>query len=153
MQVIGYNTTIHGTTSKTLISYIERVCNYLNLDQYGYALIDIKFSKDLPGNAGGYCDGDDEDINVEIARNDAAGRIPMKDLMVNIAHELVHAHQMASGRLVNMGLTMRTNDHGEHYMGNVTIFDGVDYENVPYDQQPWEIEAYNLEKVVYEECK
>jgi len=146
------NIEIVGTKNKKLIAYIERVYNYLGLDNT-WAFVDFEITKECAGGAGGYCDGDDETINIEIARQDAMGRIPMKNLMINIAHEMVHAKQMASGRLVNKGFVFRKNDNGQQVMTTKQIFDGQEYVGVRYDEQPWEIEAYELENVVYEACK
>lgn len=146
-----YNMIIQGTTNQKLLAYVERVYNYLGLDEFEDCLIDLDFVKECSGGAGGYCNGDDEEIQVELARQDAAGRIPMKDLMINIAHELVHAQQMASGRLVNKGFVFRDDNPG--VMTTKQIFDGQEYVGVNYKDQPWEIEAYNLEEVIYNECK
>ena len=146
-----YNMIVQGTVNKKLIAYVERVYNYLGLAEFEECLIDLDFVKECAGGAGGYCDGDDEEIRVELARQDAVGRIPMKDLMINIAHELVHAQQMASGRLVNKGFVFCDNNPGA--LVTKQIFDGQEYVGVPYKDQPWEIEAYNLEEVIYEECK
>lgn len=146
-----YNMIVQGTVNKKLIAYVERVYNYLGLAEFEECLIDLDFVKECAGGAGGYCDGDDEEIRVELARQDAVGRIPMKDLMINIAHELVHAQQMASGRLVNKGFVFR--DDNPEVLAVKQVFDGQEYVGVPYNEQPWEIEAYNLEKVIYEECK
>lgn len=146
-----YNMIVQGTTNQKLLAYVERVYNYLGLDEFEECLIDLDFVKECSGGAGGYCNGDDEEIQVELARQDAAGRIPMKDLMINIAHELVHAQQMASGRLVNKGFVFRDDNPG--VMTTKQIFDGQEYVGVNYKDQPWEIEAYNLEEVIYNECK
>jgi hypothetical protein len=146
-----YNMIVQGTVNKKLIAYIERVYNYLGLAEFEDCLIDLDFVKECAGGAGGYCDGDDEMINVEIARQDAVGRIPMKNLMINIAHELVHVQQMASGRLVNKGFVFR--DDNPDVLTTKQIFEGKEYIGVRYDEQPWEIEAYKLEEVVYEVCK
>lgn len=146
-----YNMIIQGTKSQKLINYVERVYNYLGLDEYEDVLIDFDFRPKLVGNAGGYCDGDDEMINVEIARSDAVGKISMKDLMINIAHELVHAQQIASGRLINKGFVFRKDNPGA--LTTKQIFDGQEYIGTPYAEQPWEIEAYGLENKIYEECK
>ena len=146
-----YNMNVQGTVNKKLIAYVERVYNYLGLDEFEDCYIDLDFVKECAGGAGGYCNGDDEEIQVELARQDAVGRIPMKDLMINIAHELVHAQQMASGRLVNKGFVFR--DDNPEVLAVKQVFDGQEYVGVRYDEQPWEIEAYNLEKVIYEECK
>ena len=144
---------VQGTVNQKLIDYVERVYNYLGLDEYEDCLFDFDFVPRCDANAGGFCNGDEEYVQVELARSDAVGRIPMKDLMINIAHELVHAQQIASGRLVNKGFVFRKNDDGEQVLTLAQIFDGTEYVGVKYKDQPWEIEAYAKEKEIYEACK
>lgn len=148
-----YNMNVQGTVNQKLIDYVERVYNYLGLDEYEDCLFDLEFVPRCDANAGGFCNGDEELVIVELARSDAVGRIPMQDLMVNIAHELVHAQQLASGRLVNKGFVFRTNEEGEQILTLSQVFDGVEYTGVKYKDQPWEIEAYAKEKEIYEACK
>ena len=148
-----YNMNIQGTKDQKLISYIERVYNNLGLYQFEDCFIDIDFQKECSGGAGGYCDGDQEEIQVELARQDSVGRIPMNDLKINIAHELVHAQQIASGRLVNKGFVFRNENDGSKTLTSKQIFEGKEYIGVRYDEQPWEIEAYKLEKEIFEACK
>lgn len=148
-----YNMSINGTTNKNLIAYVERVYAYLGLDEFEDCYFEMDFSPRCDANAGGFCNGDDEEVSIEIARNDAAGRIPMNELKVNIAHELVHAQQLASGRLINKGFTFRKNEDGLDVLTLKQIFDGVEYIGVKYKDQPWEIEAYAKENEIYEACK
>lgn len=145
-----YNLDIFGTKDQKLIDYVERVYNHLGLDEYQDCEFTVDFRPRCDANAGGFCNGDEEEVFVEIARNDAVGRIPKKELMINIAHELVHAYQLASGRLINKGFVFR--DDNPDVLTTKQIFDGVEYVGVAYRDQPWEIEAYNLEKVIYEKC-
>lgn len=144
--------TITGTTSKKLIAYIEKVYSHLNIDDFD-AIVDVDIVSKCAANAGGFCDGDDDMVNVEIARYDAYGKIPTKQLMINLAHEMIHAHQIASGRLVNGGLAFRTAEDGSQYMATKQVFEGIDYVGVSYNDQPWEKEAYDAEEEVYEACK
>lgn len=147
------NLEILGTKSKKLIAYIERVYDYLGLDQYE-AIVEVELVKESAGGAGGYANGDEDFVTIEIARNDHVGKIPTKDLMVNIAHEMVHAQQLASGRLINKGFAFRKDElNGGNLLLTRQIFEGKEYVGVPYSEQLWEIEAYELEKTVYEECK
>lgn len=148
-----YNMSINGTTNKNLIAYIERVYDYLGLEQFEDCYFEMDFSPRCDANAGGFCNGDDEEVSIEIARNDAAGRIPMNEIKVNIAHEMVHAHQLASGRLINKGFTFRKNEDGLDVLTLKQVFDGVEYIGVAYRDQPWEIEAYAKENEIYEACK
>lgn len=146
-----YNMHIEGTEDQKLIDYVERVYFHLGLNIYEDCYFNVDFRPRCDGNAGGFCNGDEEEVFVEIARNDAVGRIPKKELMINIAHELVHAYQIASGRLVNKGFVFR--DDNPDVLTMKQIFDGVEYVGVAYRDQPWEIEAYDLEEKVYEACK
>ena len=149
-----YNMIIQGTVDKKLIAYVERVYNYLGLDKFEDCFFELDFVKECSGGAGGYCNGDDEEVQVELARQDYVGRIPKKNLLINIAHELVHAHQLASGRLINKGFVFRNYDeNGSKVMTTKQIFEGKEYIGVRYDEQPWEIEAYQLEEVIYGVCK
>lgn len=144
---------VYGTKSKSLLAYIDRVADYLELDAYD-AFYDINIVRDCAGGAGGYCNGDEDIVDIEIARNDSAGKIPMKDMMINIAHEMVHAQQMASGRLINKGFVFRTDEtNGDQVLTTKQIFEGKEYIGVEYNDQPWEIEAYKLEKEIYNACK
>jgi len=144
--------TITGTKSKSLTAYIERVYNYLYLHQSD-AFVDVNLVPELPGNAGGYCDGDVDEINVDIARKDACGTISKKDLLINIAHEMVHAQQISSRMLENGGIVLVEDPSGNKKMTTKQIWGGKEYIGTPYADQPWEIEAYELENKVYEECK
>jgi len=144
---------IKGTTSKKLLSYIERVYDHLGLAEYQDCDFEVNLVPKCHANAGGFCNGDDEFVEVELARSDAAGRIPTEELKINIAHELVHAQQLASGRLVNKGFALRTNEQGEQTLTTQQVFDGVNYIGVEYKDQPWEIEAYEKESKIYEACR
>jgi len=146
------NLDIIGTQSKSLIAYIERVYDYLQLDAFD-ALVDVEIVKECAAGAGGYANGDEDHVCIEIARNDRAGKVPTKDLMINIAHEMVHARQLAEGRLVNKGFVFRKGQDGSQQLTTKQIFDGKAYVGVPYAEHPWEIEAYALEEVVYGACK
>lgn len=141
---------ITGTTSSKLIAYIDRVAAHLGLDDYD-TYFELAIVKQCDAMAGGFAYGDDETVCVEIARNDSQGKVPMKDMMINIAHELIHAQQLASGRLVDNGMVLRTTDEGEA-LSISRKFDGVEYVDLAYDDQPWEIEAYANEEKVYDAC-
>jgi hypothetical protein len=138
---------IVGTKSKKLIEYINRASDYLELYNTE-ALFILEVHKNCASNAGGYCNGDQDSVLIEIAREDAQGKIHLDDMKINIAHELVHAKQISEGRLVNLGFVLK---------GNALIYcwewKGREYTEIAYEDQPWEIEAYALEKEVYEACR
>ena len=58
--------------------------------------VDISFVKEADGSYG-YCVGDDELSEVFIAKNIDGVPIPYREMMVTLAHELVHAKQFAYG--------------------------------------------------------
>lgn len=135
---------ITGTKSKKLIAYIERVVEHLDLK---HQLIELEIKSTCDNNAGGYCHGDEEEVQIEIARSDAAGKLPTHHLMINIAHELIHAQQMHTGRMNHVGMTLT--EAGFSYS---VLWDGEEGFHLPYMEQPWEIDAYARELEVYEAC-
>ena len=139
---------VTGTTNKKLLAYIVRVAAYLDVQD-----VDIDIVKSCAGDAGGYCDGDLDWCNIEIARNDAVGKVPMYQLMINIAHEMVHASQILTGRLVNKGMVMRHDFNVPVGLSFQWEWEGNLYTDLPYDDHPWEHEAYALEEKVYNICK
>ena len=89
-----------------------------------------------------------EFVEIEIAREDAQGKIPLSDMMVIIAHELVHAKQISEGRLINHGFVEK-----EENLLYCWEWEGREFSAIAYEDQPWEIEAYALEKEIYEACR
>lgn len=79
--------------------------------------------------AWGYCHGDTHDIDIDINRT-----IPFEDQMQTLAHEMVHAKQFLRKELD----------------GN--LWKKRNYDNVKYDDQPWEKEANKMEKQLYKRC-
>lgn len=120
---------ITGTTSKSLLGYIDRVAEFFSVYD-----VDIDFVDSLDGLLG-ICSGDTNWCFIEIARKDAWGRVPMDQLKLAIAHEMTHAWQMLEGRFTG------------------TEWEGVCYKGVDYKDLPWEHEAYEMERIVYEDCK
>ena len=104
--------------------------------------------KKCDGDAGGYCYGDAEDIDIEIATHVQGEALDIETIKTNIAHEMIHAQQIASGRL---------NDHGiqivDECLVKVAEWDGEYHTNTKYDDQPWEIDAYAREAQVAQEAK
>jgi|TARA_B110000259_G_scaffold185114_1_gene233489 hypothetical protein len=101
------------------------------------ALIEFDYVKELAGNTAGLCDGDTKHVEITLSENysfECGDTAPYCDqeLASNIAHELVHASQFIRGMMNN-----------ENYLWN-----GIDYQDCAYADQPWEIEAYSMEKVL-----
>ena len=127
--------------------YISAVAAVLDLDKYD-SDIRIDLMKKCDGDAGGYCYGDAEDIDIEIATHVQGEALDIETIKTNIAHEMIHAQQIASGRL---------NDHGiqiiDECLVKVAEWDGEYHTNTKYDDQPWEIDAYTREAQVAQEAK
>ena len=126
--------------------YINAVAAVLDLDKYmGDLRIELKRKCDA--DAGGFCYGEVDDIDIEIATHVMGEALPIEQIKINIAHEMVHAQQLASGRLLDHGIQI-VND----CLVKVSEWDGEYHTNTPYDDQPWEIDAYAREKEVMEEA-
>jgi len=143
---------VTGTKSKKLISYIQRVAEYLELDKYD-TFYELNVQKKCDSDAGGYAHGDDNDVSIEISRTAQGERYTQEELKINIAHELIHAQQLASRRLYNKGFIFKQLNKTEKCLAYAHEWEGELYVDTPYDDQPWEIEAYENEKKVYEICK
>ena len=106
--------------------------------------IELDFDIDYEDTALGYCSGDDEEVNISLSNRIVDTD---EDITEVIAHELIHAEQYLSGRLIsNTPCT--------------TIFDGVEYISFgtamsyeSYVNQPWEKEAYEGQKALAEKIK
>lgn len=67
-------------------------------------------------------------------------KLSEEDLMETLAHEMVHVKQIARG------------ERQERYRGGYkVIWKGVDHTNTPYSKQPWERQAYRMEKKLVKE--
>ena len=60
--------------------------------------VDIRFVTELESGDYGYCVGDDEFVDIVIAKNINGEPIPFREMMITLAHELVHAKQFAYGQ-------------------------------------------------------
>ena len=139
------------TASKRFKSYINAVSTVLGLDNH-QGEIGISFAKKLDQDASGYCwDNDDGDSCIQIATH-VQGE-PLDDLTIleNIAHEFIHAQQFASGRMKDFGIQLVSAGDAQ-VMVHAVEWEGKVLTNIPYDDQPWEIEAYANEKQICEQA-
>lgn len=84
--------------------------------------------------AGGYCWGDKDNINIEIPRNSGDHKYTRKEMLINLTHELIHAKQYILGELSSTTSYWKKENHTK----------------TPYSKQPWEREAYYWEQRLYE---
>lgn len=136
--------TVKGTRSKKLIDYIGRVYDHLGLD----AFVEVTLVKELRGGAQGYANGDEETVDIDIARTADGRRLSRERVMINIAHEMIHAQQYNHERMINEGISVK-----DGMLVSVVNWEGTQYIGTPYEEQPWELEAYTNEERVYEACK
>ena len=80
------------------------------------------------------CLGDKDSAEIELARGSGDLTFTLDEIMLNLAHELVHAKQFIRGEL----------------HPSLNKWKRLDCSNVPYSRQPWEKEAYLLEDKLIE---
>lgn len=107
--------------------------NYLKIDDVDTE-VEVQFADKLDGNAQGYATWEDDDVYViEISKSKD---LSTEDIIQTIMHEMVHVAQYIRGDYVP----------GEGRKLNRWKGKPVD---LPYSKQPWERQAYRLEKVMY----
>jgi len=80
------------------------------------------------------CAGSKKDVDIELNRFDENGKKFTHDqMMLNLAHELIHAKQFIKGEL----------------SPKLQRFKRKYYIKTPYSLQPWEKEAYKMESKIY----
>ena len=80
------------------------------------------------------CLGDKNSAEIELARGSGDTTFTLNEMMLNLAHELVHVKQFIKGEL----------------HPSLNTWKRLDYTNVPYSRTPWEKEAYLLEDKLIE---
>lgn len=131
-------------------NYINAVGAVLNIFD-STTEIEVEFSNKLDGDAGGYCSGDLEQIDIEIATHVQGEALSVETIQRNIAHEMIHAQQIITGRLEDLGLQLLQSGDAQTLV-KVSIWDGETYTNTKYEDQPWEIDAYAREEEVMQEA-
>jgi hypothetical protein len=112
--------------------YVDNLCKALNIHRLGRALT-ITFQSVLDNQAQGLCEGDKDSVDISIARKGQTFLVQMQAL----AHEMVHARQFLRGQLSSDG---------------VWKWKGRSADNYSYMNQPWEKEAYRLERELFLDC-
>jgi len=96
--------------------------------------VNIIVSNTLEDNCYGWCLGDRKEIEIELARSSGNESFDLDYMMLNLAHELIHAKQFLLGQLSPCHFRWKTKDYG----------------NTAYSRTPWEREAYKKEDYIYE---
>jgi len=112
--------------------YARRIMHYLMpRKRKGLIVIDIvKKVKYEDSIFCGLCYGDRHTAEIELAKN-TTEKLTLEEMMVNLAHELVHAKQFFRGEL---------HPYLRKWKGNEVHF-----------SQPWEKEAYKLEDKLFKQ--
>jgi len=80
------------------------------------------------------CSGSKKSVDITLNRlNEDGDRFSHDQMMLNLAHELVHAKQFIKGELTP----------------KLHFFNRKYYGKTPYSRQPWEKEAYKMESKIY----
>ena len=119
---------------KAVYAYIDAVCSELLQNIKRNISIDIQVVTRCEGENSALCWGDKDGAEIEIARQSFDVKFTLDEMMLNLAHELVHAKQFIKGEL----------------HPNLNKWKRLDYTNVPYSRTPWEKEAYLLEDKLFE---
>ena len=127
-------------------NYISAVGAVLNIFD-STTEVEVEFSNKLDADAGGYCSGDLEQIDIEVATHVQGEALSVETIQRNIAHEMIHAQQIITGRLEDLGLQLLQSGDAQTLV-KVSIWDGETYTNTKYKDQPWEIDAYAREEEV-----
>jgi hypothetical protein len=139
------------TAAKRFKGYINAVTTVLGLDKRKGEIL-ISFAKKLDQDASGYCwDNDDGDACVEIATHVQGEQLDDLTILQNIAHEFIHAEQIASGRMKDFGIQFASAGDCQ-VMVHAVEWEGETLTNVKYEDQPWEIEAYANEQRICDEA-
>ena len=114
---------LHGCRNKKAIDKaMSFVATLLDIPEYVYVNIQFKQSP----SAGGCIDMED-DGEYHQFEIDINNKQPLEEMVATLFHEMKHVEQTATGRL------------------DQTIWEGVSHKDTPYEDRPWEKEAYEFE--------
>ncbi len=122
-----------------VMSYTQSVLRELNLHRLRTRPIVIEFVTKCGEGEFGYCIGDVDGVEIQVARKNPYTGKPnsFMNMMQTLTHELVHAKQFLRGELKTEG---------------DWVWKGRKSSGYQYDNQPWEKEAYRLEKEIFWKC-
>ena len=85
--------------------------------------VDIWIYNALEEQAGGFCWGDKNTIEIELARTSDGHRFSREEMLINLTHELIHAKQFIAGELSPTTAKWKKADYSKHLtvsnLGNV----------------------------------
>jgi len=119
--------------------YIANCMKHLNIHRLRSKSVVIKFKNNLHDDAQGYCFAFDDVAEVTIGKKWSGRNMTFLEQMHTLAHELVHVKQYFRKEL--------TYANTGEFCWKKRNAGGYKYEN-----QPWEKEAFRLEKELFLEC-
>jgi len=114
-------------------TFVKSVMAYLSPRLRRDISIELNVINKCDGDAYALCWGDKNEVIIELARSSRGHKFTLDEMMLNLAHELVHAKQFITGQLSPVRMKWKTIDHAK----------------TPYSRQPWELEAYRKEEKLY----
>jgi len=117
-----------------VLNFADAVINNLMPRIKRNVSIDVNVVTRCDGENSALCWGDKDGAEIEIARKSFDVEFTLDEMMLNLAHELVHAKQFIRGEL----------------HPSLDKWKRLDFTNVPYSRTPWEKEAYLLEDKLFE---
>ena len=114
---------------KDVQEFVFDVCSHLMPRLKRDVDIDVTVVTKCEYNYSALCWGDRDGVEIEIARKSNDVKFTLEEMMLNLAHELVHAKQFITGDLHS----------------SLKVWKRKDYAKTPYRKTPWEKEAYLLE--------
>lgn len=126
---------IEGRHAKPEIveEYVARLMGALKIHRFTSRMVTIRFKTELNNFAQGLCEGGTSYADIQIGKR---GQSFLKQMQA-LAHEMVHARQFLRGELTAEG---------------VWKWKGRNADNYAYTNQPWEKEAYRLERELFLDC-
>ena len=117
--------------NKTVVyEYVDRLIHKLGLGRRYASELNIKFTSKLEGECEGLCAGGSRWADVEIARTCNGEKQTFFEMMLTLAHEMIHVKQYMKGEMSD---------------DPKALWHGRNHDNTPYTKQPWEVEAHKDE--------
>ena len=143
LSIEGYrkhNKALHQSLGNAALFYGEEL---LGKRMAKNIYLDIKLTKDMKKKEGayGYCHIVDDSLSKPrefMIELDTSMRHSLENILIWLAHEMVHLKQFVRKEL------------WDYETGRVQ-WKSRTYGKVHYDDQPWEVEAYRLEGILYDQ--
>ena len=125
-------------TPKFLEDFAHHAMSHLGIDRLR-GEINIYYCKKLEEESYGLCWGDRREAEIHLAHTQWGETLSREDRMMSLAHELAHAWQYLTGKLVA---------DPDRF---VAKWEGTNIEYTPENEKymPWEIEAVEYENRIY----